>query len=439
MSFRRLCAVALLCSVGLFADGEEPVAHLSVEEGVFQPFTGQIQGARVRMRTQPTLDGHIVRELNKDDLIVVVGEAHDYFAVQPPKDLKAYVYRTYVLDGEVQGSHVNVRLSPDVESPIIGQLNTGDHIEGRIAEQDPHWLEIDPPEGACFFVAKEYMTEIGGPDMVAIHERRLKEVGHLLNSAYLTSQSEMRKAYPEIDFAKVTSGFERVCEEYSDFPTFVEKAEKVLGMAQELHLQKKVAYLESRAGEGTPETWEETNTNLAAEIEEYARRLKGFEQELAEEGLGAIPEMSEEALAVGAEVLTLEDDLLSVSVPNFGLGFPHLAMDEDMTDRMGDWAPVEQSLYHLWAMENGDRSLSEFYAEQKYRSEVMEGIIEAYNRPVQNRPGDYMLRINGRPVAFLYSTKVNLEELVGQKVQVRVVERPNNHFAFPAYFVMSLD
>ncbi len=439
---RRLVVALSLLAVPVFADGspEEEIVEaaptVSHKEGRFQPFTGRVKGARVRMRTQPDLEGHIVRELGKDDLLVVVGEAHDYFAVQPPQDMKAYVYRTYVLDGEVQGSHVNVRLAPDVEAPIIGQLNTGDRVLGEVVMESNRWLQVAPPEGACFFVAKEFLLEAGGPDMIASHQRRSKEVGHLLNSAYLTSQAELRKPFQEIDMEKVTAGFNRVVSEYSEFEDYVAKAEKVSGLAQELYLQKKIAFLEAHADESTV-SWDGRGTALTADLEEYHRRLKGFEEELELEALVAAEPTIEVIEATELNYTFEEADVLTTAIPD--LGQPKLLeQPADLPAKMALWAPVEESLYHLWAMENGERSMPEFYAEQEIRSKVLEGIVEAYGRPVQNRPGDFMLRVNNRPVAFLYSTKVDLASLVGEKVKVKAVERPNNNFAFPAYYVVSI-
>jgi hypothetical protein len=441
---RRFVVAITLLSAPLFADGshEEELVKaaptLTEEEGRFQPFTGKVKGARVRMRTQPDLEGHIVRELNKDDLLVVVGEAHDYFAVQPPKDMKAYVYRTYVLDGEVQGSHVNVRLSPDVEAPIIGQLNTGDKIEGRVVESNNRWLEVEPPAGACFFIAKDFLHQAGGPEMIATHDRRLKEVGHLLNSAYLTSQAELRKPFQEIDMEKVRSNFERVVADYSEFEEFAAKAEKVLNLAQELYLQKKIAFLESHADDSAL-AWDARSAALTADLEEYQRRLKGFEEELQSDIL-AVATSAVEVIESSELSFELDEaDILMAAVPELGLSEPKLLQPAaDITDKMALWLPVEESLYHLWAMDNGERSMREFYANQQVEAEMLEGIVEAYGRPVQNRPGDFMLRVNNRPVAFLYSTQVNLEDLVGEKVKVRAVKRPSNNFAFPAYYVMDI-
>jgi hypothetical protein len=48
--------------------------------------------------------------------------------------------------------------------------------------------------------------------------------------------------------------------------------------------------------------------------------------------------------------------------------------------------------------------------------------------------------LNGNiPVAYLYSTQVNLNTLLGKQVNLQVSPRYNNNFAFPAYFVLGVE
>jgi hypothetical protein len=83
--------------------------------------------------------------------------------------------------------------------------------------------------------------------------------------------------------------------------------------------------------------------------------------------------------------------------------------------------------------------MQEYYDEQKAVATTISGILEAYSLPVKNRPGDFVLKDSARdlPVAYVYSTKLNLQDMVGKRVKLRGIERPNNNFAFPAYFVVA--
>ncbi|MGD0665819.1 MAG: hypothetical protein ABSA17_08880, partial [Rhabdochlamydiaceae bacterium] len=70
---------------------------------------------------------------------------------------------------------------------------------------------------------------------------------------------------------------------------------------------------------------------------------------------------------------------------------------------------------------------------------ILTGIVEPYASMVKHKPGDYVLKDKDLPKAYLYSTQVNLQEYVGKKVSILVVPRSNNNFAFPAYFVLSVE
>ena len=109
------------------------------------------------------------------------------------------------------------------------------------------------------------------------------------------------------------------------------------------------------------------------------------------------------------------------------------------TDRMKIWEPIEESLYLTWSAMHHAKTMNDYYAEQKLKCKTISGILEAYKEPVKNKPGDYILKDKDTLVSFLYSTHVNLEDLVGKRVTVSVVQRPNNNFAFPAYYVLDAE
>jgi hypothetical protein len=126
----------------------------------FTSFTGKIIGDKVRLRLHPNLEGHIVKELSKGDIFAVIAESDDYYGIAPT-DMKAYVYRAYVLDGKVEAEHVNIRLNPNLDSPIVAQLNCGDTVDVKLSTQHSKWYELPIPEGVTFWVAKEYLDIIG--------------------------------------------------------------------------------------------------------------------------------------------------------------------------------------------------------------------------------------------------------------------------------------
>lgn len=370
-----------------FADAAPPVDpninfvdQMSTQSG-FKPFTGKIVGNHVRMRTGADLESHIISELSKDDYVVVTGEHGDFYAVEAPSDLKAYIFRGFVIDDVVEGDRVNVRLAPDRDATVIGHYSTGRHIDGKICDENNKWLEINAPKETRFFIAKEYVEYAGKPALKGIQDKRKETVTQLLESTHLLSQAEMRKAFPEIDIERITHSYQTIMTDYADFPRFATKAAKELSAIQEDYLHRKIAFLESRA----------------SKMEK--------------------PQTSK--------------DLYEVSY--------HPGEAQSVTDRMKVWESYEEALFLSWASMHHAKTMDDFYADQKMKCQTVSGILESYREPVKNKPGDFVLKDHDVTVAYLYSTQVNLDDYIGKRVNLLVSSRPNNNFAFPAYYVIEVE
>lgn len=312
----------------------------------FSAFTGKIEKNKVRMRLQPNLDGHIIRELNTNDHVVVLGESDDFYAVEAPSDFKAYIYRTFVLDGVVEGNHVNVRLNPDVNSPIIAQLNSGDPITGSVLASDKKWMEIAPPSSTRFYVSKEYVKSIGSPALMV----------------QLQKQAEEAKKYIPLDAQKT----------------------------------------------------KDSEVSIATNI--------------ADAKIAPLPVPVPVPAPVPPIVPNPEPVVSSLSA-------------NAKSAQLAQWTSVEQPLYEAWALENTGATIDEFYKNQLEHAVTLQGLIEPYHRAVKNKPGDYMLvsPVTRLPIAYLYSTRLNLQDKVGQQIVIQAVPRDNHSFAFPAYYVLSVN
>lgn len=419
-----LSSIALLFqSVELCADVETTSqdstimpspAHSEQPSTPFTAFTGKITRNKVRLRLQPNIDSPILKEFNQGDLLIVLGETDDFYAVQPPAGIKAYIFRTFVLDNVVEANRVNVRLQPDLESPIIGQLRSGDRIEGIISPQNNKWLEIATPETSRFYVAKDYVEKLGDTSVMSAMEKRRDEVNILLNNTYLASQKELQKAFPEINLDSVYANFNKLIEDYKDFPEQVARARELLSSTQDTYLQKKIAFLEAKT-KIAQDDWQSKNSNLTEQMKSQQQKLSQLENQL-KRSKGEAPYIAQ------------------------GKGSGQVS-GSAISNKMTAWIPVEMTIYEEWAKENDNKSQDDFYREQNDQAVAIKGIIEPYNRVIKNRPGDFVLvnQSSHLPIAYIYSTKVNLQDRLGQEVTVYGVARNNNNFAFPAYFVLSVE
>ena len=384
-----LVALFLFIAQALF-----PLQELAATSSTI-PFTGKVTKDRVRVRLQPSLDSPIIREFDHDEMVVVDGIEEDFYSIRAPNDLKAYVFRTYILDGVVEGNHVNMRLDPSLEGHVIGQLNSGDRVEGRVSSINSKWLEIALPETIRLYISKDYVEKIGEASYMAQFQRRRDEVNKLLSGAYLNSESALKGPYEQIDKAAINRQFEAIINDYPEFEEQTSQARELMAAFDEAFMKKKIAYLENLAKQDPhSHLLQEQNSRLARAINEQQERLQQLETQLENEHTG-----------------------------NSGT--------------MLMWVPVEEKIYSIWAENNENASVQDFYEEQMSDAITIRGTVEPYNRTIKNKPGDYILINNsGIPVAYLYSTKVNLQELVGQEISLIVSERPNNNFAFPAFFVL---
>lgn len=438
-------SLLLLSPFALHAQNESPVAVKkettatlkTPEKGSeqkqdthFSAFTGKVTRNKVRLRVHPSIEGHVVRELNQGEFFAIVGEDNDFYAVQPPKETKGFVFRTFVLEDTVEGARVNIRLYPDTEAPVIGRLNSGDRIQGAVSSINSKWLEIDPPANTRFYIAKEYVEKLGPVDMLAKMESRRHEAQEMLNVAEQQGQTEVRKPFDEIDLQKITKNFEKIIQDFPEFTEITEKAKESNTLLQETYIQKKIAFLESKADRSTVGL-DNYNSNIAAIDEAIAQK---FSMSSAENDHSAKILATNTLASIGTSSAHQETaQMVATSDSKSG------NQSSAITDKMRQWEPVEQTIYQKWIAHNGEKSFQEFYEEEEINATMLTGIVEPYTRPVKNCPGDFILRMDNLPVAFLYSTKINLQDKVGQKVTVMATPRPNNNFAFPAYYVLSVE
>lgn len=374
--------------------------NLFAEEHSFTPFTGKVIADKVRMRTSPDLDSHILNQINKDTLLLVVGEKNDFYAIKPPSETKMYVFRSYLIDNVVEANQVNVRLKPDLSSPVLGQLKNKQRVDGAVYQKDNKWLEISPPESVCFYVAKDYITKAGDSTYYGLMQERKEEVSKILNSAFFLTQAECKKPFDEMEPKKAIAQFEAVISGYSDFPEYVQQAKEGLALLQDNYLQKKIVYLESKA-------------NIAPEEKE---------------------EIFKEVASLKSSQAQKKSEPLSESA---SLNSPF--DEKKLSNGMKEWITIEKDIFSTWSSFHPEKNVEDFYSEQKANAITIKGTIECYDQNVKNKPGNFILKGENIPVAYLYSIQVDLSKFVGKEVSVTVTPRSNNNFAFPAYFVNSVE
>lgn len=354
------------------------------------PFSGKVTGNKVRVRTNANLDSTIVKKLDQGSLLLVKGEKDDFYAIQPPQDVKLYVYKTYINMADqglhnVEANRVNIRLQPNTEAPIVGRLVKDQKIFCSLCKESNKWLEILPTDDVYFYISKAYIQKVGDASIFSQMLQKKEEVDKLLNSAFFIAQAECKKSFNEMNPKEAIKQFETIIKGYKSFENHVKQAKEGLSLLQDTYLQKKIAFLEQK-------------TNISSlEKTDVFKNVKSFEK-------------------------------TKTNIKNF-------ARKIELKDNMKKWIPIENEIYQSWVSYHPDKSIDNFYLEQKANSLIVSGRVEKYDQNIKNKPGNYIIKGFEIPKAYLYSTKIDLEEFIGKKITILASPRPNNGFAYPAYFV----
>jgi len=376
----------------------------------FSPFTAKVTKNKVRIRLEPSLESPILKEVENGEMLVVVGEIEEFYALLPPEDTQAYIFRTFVLDDVVEGSKVNIRLCPTVDAPVIAQLNTGDRIKGEVCSGNSKWLKIPPPQSVRFYIAKDFVEKVGPADLIQKLKKRKQDALALFEQITLAIHEEFQKPFEQMHLERYLQNLNKLQIDFSDLQEIAKNAKEALKKTQENYLYKKIAFLESKA-KNNSQSWQVAQHELASEIEAKQDKLIKLEEQFAEKD----PKITETHLT---NTPPRKQSALSTK-----------------------WASLEQKYFQEWAAKHQGKVIDEYYHEQEKNHVVLNGILEPYTRSLKNKPGDFLLvdAINHLPIAYLYSTKAPIYDKIGQNVTVHAYPRPNYHFAYPAYYVLSLE
>lgn len=390
---------------GAFAYGSEPESptEITATSAAFTPFTGEIKGNRVRLRVAPHTDSSVIRELSKGDLVAVIGEKKDYYVVSVMDGMKGYVFRTFILDNTIEGEQVNVRSEPSTSAPILSRLSRGTQVSLTQNQTPGKWLEIELPSQCVLYVAKNFVTNKGPVEIYKQQEQQKKLALNLLEQAQDFAKVELQKDIDEIDLEAIYKKINLLQdEEFKHVPNLTQRIHKTLEEVQDAYLTKSMEHAQKAPAPSKPVAQETTSsqTTITKAHEATAPKTMG----------SLLSRHIRKQIAVKTS--------------------PSLKGRETL----------ENSLFKIWVSmqpqgKTGNLTLDDFYKDEQKKQLVLTGEIEPYAHVVKNNPGDFLLKNGEATVAFLYSTKIDLSQWVGKKISITCLPRPNNCFAFPAYYV----
>lgn len=317
----------------------QTTTHEWLEHASLEPFRfGSVTSKRVRMRTAAQLDAPVICELNKGTPLKITAETSDFYAIVPPLPMKAYVFRTYVLDGKIEGERVNVRLGPSAEAPILTQLSSGYPVNGKPSQTNPKWLEIDLPATTRFYISRDYVQ--------LIDERTFAELAQ--------------------NFQSVKSGSQAAS----------------------------VAKAEQTPSKQEAETYQPEPVSVSPPTKE-PEPVKAVEP---------------------VKIATIE---------------------QKSTSHLTRWQVKEQNLQNQWLLLHAPSTAQNYQDVLQVSAKRLKGILEPYVAP-EDAPGDYLLRDGSRVIAIVYSAEIDLATYIGESIELKVIERSNSSYAYPAFCVLEV-
>lgn len=384
-------------------------------------FTGATVREKVRLRLQPDLNAKVIKDLGRGELMLIVGEDNGFYRVKPDPDQRAYVYTKYVNNGKISGERVNIRLQPDLESPILIQLATGDQVVAT-APPSGNWLEVSMPDPVVFYVAKEYIEKVGDANYLYNIRRNERELRQQTEFASNMSKIELQKPFEEIDLTAARQAFKKALDLSGNKQDKRAHIEQLRQDMEQAYAEKRDAYLSSKTqAPASPSTTSAVASppTLEEELDAYHTQMSKLDKKLDITS----PEAATSLAGKDAATQPKADRVM-----------------EAMINR---WSPVEGAYFKAWADKKGVKkaSLDDFYADQRQQGISLQGVLQPYLGQVKNRPGDFLLveTESRRPLAYLYSTQINLAADVGREVTIVGIPRNNNHFAYPAYYVLEVE
>lgn len=141
--------------------------------------TATVKATRVNVRGQATLNSEVVTQLREGEPIKVLeqitlekpgpGEPAKWAKIALPANTPVWINATFVKEGEVSNTRLNVRSGPGENYSILGRLEKGTKVQAiRTVDE---WMEIVAPEGTYAFVSVDFLEIKGTPEVAKVEAK----------------------------------------------------------------------------------------------------------------------------------------------------------------------------------------------------------------------------------------------------------------------------
>ena len=121
----------------------------------------RVKTGKVILRLDPSFKSEKVAQVNEGEVLVCTAVEGEWVQVLPPTNVFFWVHSSFVTNNTATGARVRVRTGPSVNQRVVIELQKGERVVTRDSEGD--WLRIDPPRGCVLWVNRALVDRVAPP------------------------------------------------------------------------------------------------------------------------------------------------------------------------------------------------------------------------------------------------------------------------------------
>lgn len=140
-----------------------PSLLLSANDSKIPPFQGQVNADSINIRSDSTVSAELICKVNKGDYLEVVSELYNWYKVKLPVGAPSFIKNNLVkfLGSdvlEISKNRVNIRLRPNMSSPIVGKIEKGERV--KYLAHRGRWLKVEPTGKSFGWIHTKFVDKI---------------------------------------------------------------------------------------------------------------------------------------------------------------------------------------------------------------------------------------------------------------------------------------
>lgn len=146
---------------------------------------GEVNAENINIRADSTAGSEIICAANKTEQLEIISEAYGWYKIKLPKNAPSFVSKSLVecaniepprpaknssgenpcLSAKALKNGVNIRLRPDLGSPVIGKINKDKIV--KVLKDEGEWYRIEPSAESFGWINAKFVTRVSGPSSPA--------------------------------------------------------------------------------------------------------------------------------------------------------------------------------------------------------------------------------------------------------------------------------